>query len=89
MEAIELHDARVALENLHFVALGGSTPLCATDVCVVEGEGIAAARGLPAEAILGESALAGIFREVEVDVVEALPVKVAWLARYFYGFSLN
>jgi hypothetical protein len=63
------------LQDLHFVASSRSTPLCAADVALVEGEGIAAARRLPAETILGKSALAGLLGEVQVDVVEALSGK--------------
>lgn len=73
LEAVKLDDGRrVALENADLVALGCSAPLCAADVAVVEGEGVAAARGLPTEAGLCESALATLLREVEVDVVKAL-----------------
>jgi hypothetical protein len=61
--------------------------LCAADVRVVECEGIAAARRLPAEAVLGESALAALLGEVEVDVVEALAL-VAWVSRRSHRMHL-
>lgn len=52
----------------------GTTPLRAEEVGLVEGEGLAAlAGGFPAETLLGETALARLAREVEVDVVEGLP----------------
>ena len=75
LEAVELDDGgRVALQDAHLVALGGAAPLGAADVVVVEGEGVAAAGGLPAEAVLGEATLSALLGEVEVDVVEALAV---------------
>ena len=76
LEAVELDDGgRVALQDADLPALGGAAPVGAADVRVVEGEGVAAARGLPAEAVLGESALPALLGEVEIDVVEALAVK--------------
>lgn len=72
LEAVELDDARVALQDPDLVALGGAAPLRAGDVAMVEGEGIAATGRLPSEASLGESALAALLGEVKVDVVEAL-----------------
>jgi len=75
LEAVELDDARVPLQDLDLVAARGPAPLCAADVALVEGEGVAAARGLPAQAVLGEPALALFPGQVQVDVVEALPVR--------------
>jgi hypothetical protein len=43
-------------------------------VALVQGNGIATARRLPTEAILGEAALSALFGEVQVDVVEALAI---------------
>ncbi|MDU6242515.1 MAG: PAS domain S-box protein, partial [Bradyrhizobium sp.] len=77
LKAVELDDARVALEDADLVALGGTTPLRAANVAVIEGECLAAARRLPAEARLGKPTLAALLGEVKVDAVEALPVRVA------------
>lgn len=74
LEAVQLDDARIPLQDFQLVAPGGPAPLCAADVALVEGEGVAAARGLPAQAVLGEPALALFPGQVQVDVVEALPV---------------
>lgn len=46
--------------------------MCAADVAMVEGEGVAATRGFPAETCLCEPALAALLGEVEEDVVKAL-----------------
>jgi len=51
-----------------------------TDVACVEGEGVAAACRLPAQAALGKPALAVFPRQVEVDVVEALAAACQRLA---------
>lgn len=48
----------------------------ATNVAVIEGEGVTAARGFPSETGLCESALATLFGEVKVDVVETLTVQM-------------
>lgn len=72
LEAVELDDARVALEDADLVALGDLAPLRAADVTMIEREGVAAAVWLPAEAGLCESASSALLGEVEVDVVEAL-----------------
>jgi hypothetical protein len=48
--------------------------LRAADVALVEGKGIATARGLPTQTILGKPALAMFPGQVQVDVVEALTV---------------
>jgi hypothetical protein len=72
LEAVELDDARVALQDSDLVALGGTAPLRAGDIAVVEGEGVAAADRLPSKASLGESALAALLGEVKVDIVETL-----------------
>lgn len=72
LEAVKLDDARVALQDADLVALGRATPLRAANVAVVESEGVAAARGLPAESVLGEATFAALLGEVEEDVVEAL-----------------
>lgn len=72
VEAVELDDARAALQDAHLVALGGPAPLRAANVAVVEGEGVAAAGGFPAKARLCEPALATLLGEIKVDAVEAL-----------------
>lgn len=43
------------------------------DVAAIEREGLAPARRLPSQSALSELALPRLFREVEVDVIEALP----------------
>lgn len=72
LEAVQLDDARGAVEDLQLVAPRRAAPLGASDLAAVKGEGVAATGGLPAEAVLCESAFAALFGEVEVDVVEAL-----------------
>jgi hypothetical protein len=52
---------RIAVQDLQFVTLGCSAPLGATNLGAIEGEGIAAARGLPAEAVFGKSAFPILF----------------------------
>lgn len=81
-EAVQLNDAGAsALEDLDLVTLRSAAPLRGRDVGVVEGEGVAAAGGLPAESRLGEPALAALLGEVQVDVVEALTaMNGSWLA---------
>lgn len=74
LESIELDDARVALQDSDLVAPGGAAPLGASNVAVIEGEGVTAAGGFPAKAGLCESALAALLGEVKVDAVEALTV---------------
>lgn len=81
LETVQLDDARVALQDSDLVSPGGSTPLGASNVAVIEGEGVTAARGLPSETGLCESALAALLGEVKVDAVEALTVwETLWLA---------
>jgi hypothetical protein len=72
-EAVELDDAGIAQHDFHFEAFGCTAPLRGADVAVVEGEGVAAARRLPPEPRLCESALSCLFREVEIDAVETFP----------------
>lgn len=74
LESVKLDDAGVALQDSDLVSPGGSTPLGAADVAVIEGEGVTAARGLPAETGLCESALAALLGEVKVDAIETLTV---------------
>ena len=74
LKSVELDDSRIPLQDLHFVPFGRSAPLRATNIALVESKGVAAARRLPAEAVLGEPALAIFPRQVEVDVVETLTV---------------
>jgi hypothetical protein len=74
LESVELDDARVALQDADLVAPGGAAPLGATDVAVIEGEGVTAADGFPSKAGLCESALAALLGEVKVDAVETLTV---------------
>jgi hypothetical protein len=74
LEAVQLNDAGIPLQNLQLVAPGRPAPLCAADVALVESEGVAAARGLPAQAVLSEPALALFPGQVQVDIVKALPV---------------
>jgi hypothetical protein len=64
LKAIELNDTRCPLQNLDFVAFGRSTPLGTSDVALIKGEGFTAARGLPAQARLGESAFAAVLGQV-------------------------
>lgn len=71
MKTVELDDTGISLQNFHLVTFGCSAPLCATDVARVEGEGVAATCGLPAESIFGKPAFAMFSRQVQVDVVEA------------------
>jgi hypothetical protein len=47
--------------------------LCATDIAVIEGEGIAACRWFPTKTRLCESTFACLFGEVKVDAIEAFP----------------
>lgn len=72
-ETIKLNNATLALQNLDFVAFRRSAPLCAGDVCVIKSIGISAASWLPSKTSLSESELAGLLRQVEVDVIEILP----------------
>lgn len=74
LEAVELEDARVALEDANLVALGDLAPLRTADVVVIERKSVATAVWLPAETSLCESASAALLGEVEVDAVEALTV---------------
>lgn len=74
-EAVQLDDAGVALQDLHLVAARGSAPLCAADVALVQCEGLTAGRRLPAQSVLGKPALAGLFGEIQVDVIETLSVE--------------
>lgn len=73
-ETIELDDATLALQNLDFVALRRSAPLCAGDVCVIKSEGLSASNWLPTEAGFSESESARLLRQVQVDIIEILPV---------------
>ena len=72
---IELNDGTVPSQDLELVTASGATPLGLTDVGGVQGEGIAATRRLPAQTGVGETAFARAIGEVEVDVVEALPLR--------------
>lgn len=74
LESVELDDARVTLQDPDLVSPGGSAPLGATNVTMIEGEGVTAARGLPSEPGLCESTLAALLGEVKVDAVETLTV---------------
>lgn len=74
LESVQLDDARVPLQDSDLVSSGGSTPLGAPNVAVIEGEGVTAARGLPSEPGLCESTLAALLGEVKVDAVETLTV---------------
>lgn len=74
LEAVELENARVALEDANLVALGDLAPLRAANVVVIERKSVATAVWLPAEASLCESASAALLGEVEVDAVKALTV---------------
>lgn len=60
------------MQDFHLVAPSRPAPLRTADVAGIESEGVAAAGRLPAQAALGEPALAMLPRQVEVDVVEAL-----------------
>jgi hypothetical protein len=75
LEAVELDDARVSLQDPDLVSPGRPTPLGAADIGVVEGKGVTATRRLPSKARLCEPTLAALLGEVKVDVVEAL---AAW-----------
>lgn len=75
LESVELDDARIALQNPDLVSPGGAAPLGATNVAMIEGEGVTAAHGFPSEAGLCESALAALLGEVKVDAVETLTVQ--------------
>jgi hypothetical protein len=44
------------------------------DVAAIEGEGVAATGGTPAKTALSQLAFSRLLREVQVDVVEALPI---------------
>lgn len=72
LESIELNNTRVTLQDANLVPFGSSAPLRAADVAVIEGEGVAAACRFPAEASLGEPALAALLGEIEVDAIKAL-----------------
>jgi hypothetical protein len=72
LKAVQLDDARVALEDPDLIAPGGTAPLRAGNVAMVECKGVAAARRFPAETRFREPTLAALLGEVKVDVVEAL-----------------
>jgi hypothetical protein len=78
LEAIELDDALVAVSRKHLdlPPPRRATPLRRYDLGCIEREGaaLAAARGLPTETGLCETSDAVLLGEVEVDVVERLPV---------------
>jgi hypothetical protein len=74
LEPVKLDQARISLQNFDFVALGGSTPMRPADVALVECKGFTAAGWLPAQTILGESAFPILLGQVQVNVIEALPV---------------
>lgn len=75
LEAVQLNDSGIALENADFVSLGSLTPLRVANVVVVECKCITASVWLPTETSLCKSAAAALLGEVEVDVVEALTIK--------------
>lgn len=82
LEAIELHDFGAPLQDLELVALGGATPLRAGDVASLEGDCLAAARGLPTQTSIREPAFAILLGEVQVDVVETLHRRSPSCARF-------
>lgn len=74
LETVELHHLGIALENLDLVAFRSSAPVCPGDITRLESDCIAATSGLPTEAGFRESAFAALLGQVQVDVIEALPV---------------
>lgn len=73
LKTVKLDNSRSSQQNLQLVTFRSSTPLRRTDVAAVEGEGVASARRLPAQAALSKLALAWLLGQVEVDVFKALP----------------
>jgi hypothetical protein len=73
VKSIKLNDSRVPRQDLQLVSFGGATPLGVADVAAVEGEGVAATGRTPAKTALSKLAFSWLLREVQVDVVEALP----------------
>lgn len=82
LKAVQLDDARIPLQNLHLVALCRPAELRAADIALIECESIASAGGLPSKSRLGESALAALLGQVQVDIVETLAVgaTIPWSA---------
>jgi hypothetical protein len=60
LKSIELDDARASLQNTNLVAFSSAAPLRATNIALVECEGVAAIGWLPSEARLSKSALAAL-----------------------------
>jgi hypothetical protein len=80
VKSIKLNDSRVPRQDLQLVSFGGATPLGVADVAAVEGEGVAATRGTPAQTTLGQLAFSRLLREVQVYVIKALPIRSTRLA---------
>ena len=82
VKSIELNDSRVPRQYLQLESFGGATPLGVADVAAIEGKGIAATGGTPAQTTLSQLAFSRLLREVQVYVVEALPVRSSPLAMF-------
>jgi hypothetical protein len=73
LEAIQLVDGVIRGVYSQFVALGCATPLSVVNLLAVQRPSLALGR-LPANTRVGETTSAGRLGEVEVYLVEGLPV---------------
>jgi hypothetical protein len=73
VKSIQLDDSRCPRQDLQLISFRRSTPLCCADVAAVQGKSITSAHGAPTQAALCQFAFPGLLRQVEVDILEALP----------------